>query len=43
MCFMCCRFRQDVLCWQWDFGGLGSGTRIQFFGDWVKDKLLGIG
>ena len=27
-------------CWQWAFGGLGSGTRIQFYGNWLKDKLF---
>ena len=26
--------------WQWAFGGLGSGTRIQFHGNWLKGKLL---
>ena len=39
--------RQDVhlfrrgCYWQWTFGGLGSGTRIQFSGNWLKDKLFG--
>ena len=47
MCFMCCRFRQDVhlvrkgCCWQWAVGGLGSGTRIQICRKWFKNRLLG--
>ena len=27
-------------CWQWAFGGLGSGTMIQFYENWLKDKLF---
>ena len=27
---------------QWAIFGLGSGTRIQIYGDWLKDKLLGL-
>ena len=29
-------------CWQWAIGGLGSGTRIQSFWKWFKDKFLGL-
>ena len=27
---------------QWAVFGLGSGTGIQIYGDWLKDKLLGL-
>ena len=27
--------------YKWAVFGLGSGTWIQIYGDWVKDKLLG--
>ena len=26
--------------WQWAFGGLGSGSGVQFQGNWLKGKLL---
>ena len=38
---MWCRCRQDVD-WQRAIFGLDSGTRIQIYGDWLKDKLLGL-
>ena len=38
---MWCRCRQDVD-WQWAVFGLDSGIRIQIYGDWLKDKLLGL-
>ena len=40
-CRLCCRGRQDVH-WQWAIFGLGSDTWIQIYGDWLKDKLLGL-
>ena len=36
----CCRCGQYVH-WQWAILGLGSGTRIQIYGDWLNDRLLG--
>ena len=34
------RCRQDVD-WQWVVFRLGSDTRIQIYGDWLKDRFLG--
>ena len=28
--------------WQWAIGGLGSGSGVQFCGNWLKDILFGL-